>query len=191
MKQIKINLKQYFKDYDWKVMVKLVTFIGLLFLILTDQLVKFWITKNLDKDVESNFLPGFINIQYVINYGSAFGLNQNKTVLLISCAFLVASVLLVWWIFSKSTTNIVGITFIMAGTIANLIDRFKYSGGVIDFLKWDLFEPKTIFNIADIFITVGIIIIVVFLVVETIKAIINDKKEKKVQQKYGKQNKKV
>lgn len=193
MKQTKNSnrLKQYLKEYDWKIKAKIVTFVILFVLILTDQLVKLWVTKNLTPDVEKSFLPGFINIQYVINYGSAFGLNQGKTVLLVVFAFIIAFALLGWWVFSKSTTNVVGITFILSGTIGNLIDRFRYNGGVVDFLKWDLFNPKTIFNIADIFVTIGIIIIVVALIVEAIKAIISDRQEKKVQQKHGKQSKNI
>lgn len=185
------NLKQYFKDYDWKVRAKIITFVILFVLILSDQLVKLWATRNLTPGIEKTFIPGFINIQYVINHGSAFGFNQGKTVLLMVFAFIIALCLLGWWVFSKSTTNIVGITFILSGTIGNLIDRFWYDGGVVDFLKWDLFNPKTIFNIADIFVTIGIIIIVVALIIETIKTIVSDKQEKKVQQEHGKQNKNI
>lgn len=184
IKEFKVRVKKYFHDYDWKVMVKLITFIGLLFLILLDQLVKYFIRKDYIQDVEYSFLPGFINLKYVINYGSAFGLNQNKTALLITFAFLIAFCLLAWWIFSRSTTNIIGVTFIMAGTIGNLIDRLLFNGGVIDFLKWDMFEPRTIFNIADMFVTIGIIIIVIHLIVDGIIALTNDRKEKKENSKH-------
>jgi len=40
-------------------------------------------------------MPGFITIKYVINGGSAFGLNQGKTSLLITIAFIVAFILLI------------------------------------------------------------------------------------------------
>ncbi|MBE4703781.1 signal peptidase II [Spiroplasma platyhelix] len=192
MKDFKVRTKKYFLDYDWKLFVKLITFIGLLFLLELDQLTKFWARTNLTQDVERSFIPGFINLKYVINYGSAFGLNQNKTAVLVTIAFLIAFVLLIWWIFSRSTTNIIAVTFILAGTIGNLSDRFVFDGGVIDFLKWDMFEPKTIFNVADIMVTIGIIIIVVRLIVDGVMFLIEEKKEKKVQHKtHEKQRKAV
>lgn len=187
MKDFQLKAKKYFLNYDWKLFVKIISFISLLFLLELDQLMKYWARTNLDQDIERKFLPGFINLKYVINYGSAFGLNQHKTALLVTVAFLIATVLLVWWIFSRSITNIVAVTFILAGTIGNLIDRFVFDGGVIDFLVWDMFEPKTIFNVADIMVTIGIIIIVIRLIVDGVTMIIEDRKEKKVHHKaHGK-----
>lgn len=46
-----------------------------------------------------------------------------------------------------------------------------------------MFNPKTIFNVADIMVTIGIIIIVVHLIVEGITMLVEEKKEKKVQYK--------
>lgn len=192
VKDFKIKAKKYFLNYDWKLFVKIIAFIGLLFLLELDQLTKFWARNNLVQDVEKPWAPGFINLKYVINYGSAFGLNQNKTAVLVTIAFIIAFVLLVWWIFSRSTTNIIAATFILAGTIGNLIDRFAFNGGVIDFLMWDMFNPKTIFNVADIMVTIGIIIIVIRLIVEGITLIVDDKKEKKAHNKnHAKQRKTV
>lgn len=192
-KDFKSRVKNYLLNYDWKIFAKLIAFIGLLFLLELDQLTKFWARTNLTQDIEKSFLPGFINLKFVINYGSAFGLNQNKTAILVTVAFIIAFVLLFWWIVSRSITNITATTFILAGTIGNLIDRFVFNGGVIDFLKWDMFEPKTIFNIADIMVTIGIIIIVVHLIVEGITMLIEEKKEKKVQHNktHAKQRKAV
>lgn len=192
-KDFKSRVKNDLLNYDWKIFAKLIAFIGLLFLLEIDQLTKFWARTNLTQDIEKSFLPGFINLKFVINFGSAFGLNQNKTAVLVTVAFVIAFILLFWWVVSRSITNIVATTFILAGTIGNLIDRFVFNGGVIDFLKWDMFEPKTIFNVADIMVTIGIIIIVVHLIVEGITMLIDDKKEKKVQHKktHAKQKKAV
>lgn len=190
--EFKLKLKKYFHDYDWKFIVKIITFLVLLFLILLDQVIKYVVRQRLTQDIEYIFLPGFINFQYVINYGSAFGLNKNKTALLITFALLIAFVLFIWWIFSRTNAHIFAVTFILAGTIGNLIDRFVFNGGVIDFLKWDMFNPKTIFNTADIFVTIGIIIIIINLIVEGIISIIENKKEKKVQNNSdGKEIKKI
>lgn len=185
--QLKIRLKRYFYQYDWQVMTKFIAFLLILFLIMFDQVVKFYVVKNLPKDVERNFLPGFINLKYVINYGSAFGLNQHQTASLVTIAFLIAFVLLAWWVFSRSTTNIIAVSFIFAGTIGNLVDRFGNDGGVIDFLKWDMFNPKTIFNLADVMVTIGIIILVIHWIVEAVIVLVENQKYKKGHKKpHGK-----
>lgn len=189
--KLKIRMKKYFQDYQWQVMTKYIAFILILFLIMFDQVVKFYVIKNLDKDHEYPFLPGFINLKYVINYGSAFGFNQNKTSLLITMAIIIASFLLIWIVFSRSTTLIIAISFIFAGTVGNLIDRFHYDGGVIDFLMWDMFHPKSIFNLADIMVTIGIIILILYWVIEGIKAVVGEKNEKKVHKHYDKQRKAI
>lgn len=180
MNQFKIKVKGHFTNYNWKITAKIITMVVLICLIVFDQVIKLVVKQHLSLDeAHRNWLmPGFITIKYVINGGSAFGLNQGKTKLLIAIAFIVAFILLVWWIFSRTTSHMVGIIFILAGTIGNLIDRFLNHGGVIDFLSWDLFKPYTIFNLADMMITIGICIIVIAIVVGLIKNYFENRKEK-------------
>lgn len=180
MKPFKVRMKRTFHNYEWKAMVKIASFITILFFILFDQVIKNLIITKFEKDKEYPFLPGFINIKYVINKGSAFGFNQNQTVALIVIAFIISFILLIWWVFSRTNSNIVVVTFIFSGTIGNLIDRFNHDGGVVDFLMWDLFNPKTIFNIADIMIIIGIIIFIVRIIVDFVKTFIHERKERAV-----------
>lgn len=186
MNEFKLKVKKYFTNYNWKVKTKIITMSVLVLLIILDQVIKLVVKQHLALNHEISIMPGFINIQYVINHGSAFGLNQGKTILLILFAFLVAFILLIWWTFSRRTTHMVALIFVIAGTVGNLLDRFLNQGGVIDFLKWDMFEPKTIFNLADIMVTIGIIIIVIALIVSAIKNFVYNRKEK--QKKVIKEN---
>lgn len=163
-KKFKQKAKYFIKNYEWKIPTKIIILLIMVLLVAADQIIKFTVIKHLKMNVEYNFLPGFINLKYVINHGSAFGLNQNKTGMLITIAFLIIFALMLWLIFSKSTANLLGISFIMAGTIGNLLDRFLHNGGVIDFLAWELFNPKTVFNSADLMISIGIAIIIIYII---------------------------
>jgi signal peptidase II len=50
----------------------------------------------------------------------------------------------------------IGVIFILGGALSNLIDRYRY-GCVIDFIDIKIWP---IFNLADIFITIGAIIVI-------------------------------
>lgn len=186
MNKFRLKVKNHFTNYNWKVKAKIITMFVLMLLIVLDQVIKLVVKQNLTDNPFHSFMPGFINIQYVINYGSAFGLNQGKTILLILFAFLVAIILLIWWTFSRITSHMIGIVFILAGTIGNLLDRFLNNGGVIDFLKWELFKPYTIFNLADVMVTIGIGIIIIAIIVNLIKNFVDNRKEKQLAQKNQK-----
>ena len=65
-------------------------------------------------------------------------------------------------------TVIIALSMIIGGGCGNLIDRI-YRGYVIDYIDISYFFRYPIFNFADIFIVIGIIIIIGFLVIKNIK----------------------
>jgi signal peptidase II len=104
-------------------------------------------------------LPGFLNLVYVKNYGSAFGLLANQTFLLITItiASLLIISLLLRYLSPATTLSIVSIGLILGGAIGNLIDRLRF-GWVTDFIDihlQNLFHWPA-FNLADASITIGI-----------------------------------
>ncbi len=68
--------------------------------------------------------------------------------------------------------NFFTFTLILAGAVGNVIDRFVF-GKVTDFIKVDLgfwpFNPFAIFNVADSCITVGVILYLIFTIIEDIR----------------------
>gem|GEM_PF-820576 len=60
---------------------------------------------------------------------------------------------------------------------------------MIDFLNWELFKPYTIFNLADMMVTIGICIIVIAIIVSLIKNFVYNHKEKQATRKTKKVNK--
>jgi signal peptidase II len=130
-----------------------------------DQISKLWVRSNMTL-YESIPVFGCLSLTNVRNTGSAFGLFVNQTFLLALIGVVgVIAILLFYRYFSKS--NLMGIFalgLVFGGAIGNLIDRFRF-GYVTDFIDvrlWhDYHWPS--FNVADSAITVGSMVLVVFI----------------------------
>ena len=132
-------------------------------LIALDQVTKFLVSANLKLNETSPVFKGIFNITLVHNTGIAFGLF--KGMLLI---FIFSSVVAIFFIilcagrFRHGYGRLrVGLLFILAGTIGNLIDRIRL-GYVIDFIDLRIWP---VFNIADITITIGGLLLIYYLLV--------------------------
>ena len=103
----------------------------------------------------------FFNITYVRNTGAAWSLFAGRTWLLIIVSLLIIS-FIIFYIYKNKPKNkfeMVGYSLVLGGAIGNFIDRIVY-GYVIDFLDFNIFGyDYPIFNIADTFIVIGVIIL--------------------------------
>ena len=136
--------------------------IFLLSLILTDQLSKCLILKNFSIGESLNLLP-ILDIYLILNTGIAFSLfNDGGTFgrwILVFLVFLVC-LYLVYILTTEYLTNYesIALLMILSGGIGNLIDR-TFRGYVVDFINF-YYESYSfyIFNFADTFITIGVIV---------------------------------
>ncbi|MCX7642110.1 MAG: signal peptidase II [Elusimicrobiales bacterium] len=104
-----------------------------------------------------SYLYGLINIHVVKNTGVAFGMFKGY-----NNFFIVFNSIILLFLFYikrkiKSNISFYGIHFIIGGAVGNIFDRIKH-GFVIDFIDLKFFPA--IFNLADFFITVGIIMFI-------------------------------
>jgi len=135
-----------------------------LFIILTifvlDRISKIYVI-NLFNETQFNeiYLLEFLNIYFVWNEGIAFGLlnfNEDSIYKIITLIIIIISIVI--FIFSLKTKNYKSYFFaiIFGGAIGNLYDRIKFSA-VPDFIDLHIGNYHWfIFNVADIFITLGI-----------------------------------
>lgn len=105
----------------------------------------------------------FLYITYVKNTGVAFSFLEGKVPIII-IATLGIALFLIKYIYDNKLDKYetVAYGFVLGGAIGNLIDRVFYSY-VIDFIEVYIFNYNfPIFNIADSFIVIGILLILVY-----------------------------
>lgn len=135
---------------------------GLIFVLglVLDRLSKMWISANFVRR-STPVIEGILDYTYAENKGAAFGIFSDNTLMLsifsaVMSLILVAVLVFYWKKFSKLTRF--SLSMIISGAVGNCIDRFLY-GYVVDFIEFK-FVNFAIFNIADIFITMGTILLV-------------------------------
>ncbi len=135
---------------------KLIIF-GSIFLLL-DQISKGLI--NIFMNVNDSIkIFNFLNLTYVHNTGAAFSMLSGARYLFIILAIVALNIIYIFFIKDKNLNNYEIITYalLLSGIIGNLIDRILY-GYVIDFIDITIFN-FAIFNLADSFIVISVILL--------------------------------
>ena len=128
---------------------------------LLDRAVKIAVLQHFALGEARPFIPGVMQLRYIQNTGMAFGLlgeHQWVSILLTPVVVCVLLVLLAKNFFPCPVCRL-ALGGIMAGGIANWVDRLLY-GFVVDMFEFT-FVRFAVFNVADIFITVGAIVLLV------------------------------
>jgi len=143
--------------------------------IFTDQVVK-QLAKGLEGQPAMPFIPGIVELVYQENTGAGFSMLSGQTTLLIVlsivAAVMVLAVLLSGWI--TSPLGRWSLVWVFAGAVGNLVDRIAL-GYVVDMFRLT-FVRFAIFNVADMFITVGGILFCCQFLADDITALIKKKK---------------
>ena len=140
-----------------------------------DQATKVYAVKNLKGQPPKSYLSDTLRIQYVENPGAFLGMGGQLDpqvkywVLTIPTALILAWVLV--FVFTSRTIDrwtLVALAMIAAGGIGNSIDRFRLGGLVIDFLNVGfgekVWQRTGIFNVADMAITVGFVMLLPYVI---------------------------
>jgi len=109
-------------------------------IVLADQLTKLYFKYN-------SLDLGILKLNFVKNYGAAFSILQGQRALLIAIS--IAALILIAYYFKElkeENISFYALTFLLAGTIGNLMDRI-FLGYVVDFIDFGFFP---VFNMADI-----------------------------------------
>jgi len=140
---------------------KFFVFLIILFVFFLDLITKNYAISNLIIN-HSVSINNFLNLTLAFNYGAAFsflsdagGWQRWFFILLTSVIVLILSYMIV----KDKSNEYISLSFILAGALGNLYDRF-FLGYVIDFIELhygNFYWP--IFNIADISISIGVILL--------------------------------
>ena len=135
-----------------------------LLVVIADQGLKNYIVTNFKIGDEHTVIPGILSFTYLQNDGAAWNIFSGQMILfyLISIA---AIAVVFYYLFNPKYKNWLfdtGLALVLGGIVGNFIDRLhlKY---VIDMLQLD-FVQFNIFNIADSAITVGIVLVFIYLI---------------------------
>tara|TARA_B100000401_G_C52701998_1_gene669590 strand:- start:445 stop:909 length:465 start_codon:yes stop_codon:yes gene_type:complete len=140
-----------------KIHLKLNFFFLSSFIILIDQLTKYLILKNYKELVNKDFI--LFKLDLVKNYGAAFNIFNGNRIFL-SFISIIFTIILIYLILKKSSSNynyLYSYSLILGGTVGNGIDRI-INGFVIDFINLNIINFP-VFNIADISINIGFIVL--------------------------------
>lgn len=137
-------------------------------IVLLDQLTKVIVQQTLPLYQPKPVLGDFFRLTYIYNPGAAFGLHVGPLsryiflVLTVVCV----SALVVWFRTTPAsdTLRLWAISLVSAGAVGNFIDRVRSSRGVIDFFDFGVGDMRwPVFNIADIGVTVGAVLLAISL----------------------------
>ena len=149
-------------------------------IVLCDQFFKRWIIITHYVGEETVLIPGVLSLFRLHNPGAAFGFLTNQPWWLLAAIQLLAAILLVMIIlrYTEGFWGSLGLAAVLGGTIGNLIDRVftfneAYPHHVTDMFRF-MFIDFAIFNVADIFITLGFTTFLIHFIIITFKT---DKKK--------------
>ena len=133
-------------------------------LVVLDQVVKFLVRTTMVLGDSMVLIPDVLGITYVQNTGAAFSSFPNATMVLAGISLLV-SLLLILAILLRWVRHPFGrftLMLLLAGAVGNLIDR-AVMGYVTD-MDQVLFVKFAVFNLADVFVVTGAILLVLYVI---------------------------
>ncbi|WP_440911625.1 signal peptidase II [Candidatus Pelagibacter sp.] len=135
------------------------------FIFISDRLSKIYIINESSKNLDNFILKStYLNIRLIWNEGIAFGLLSFDDKLFyhsLSILILIIIFIIIYMIIKSNGSKKFSLILILGGALGNFYDRIAY-GAVPDFIDFHLNGFHWfIFNIADIFISIGVFALIV------------------------------
>lgn len=150
-------------------MFQIISILAVALLVFLDRISKIAAVAAFGAGDTKEFLFGLFQFRYTENTGAAFSsFADNKSILIVFTALVIILCLFVLLAKKvKAKIPVVCLVLIVSGGIGNLIDRIA-KGYVVDFIE-PLFMNFAVFNVADIFITCGAILLICYEVATLIR----------------------
>lgn len=131
--------------------------------VILDQVSKYIVVQNIELRGSVPFIKGFMSFYHTQNTGAAFSMFSDSR-----WVFMVFSVIsmgiIVYLLYKEYRRHVllnISLAMILGGGVGNMIDRVRL-GYVVDFFRTE-FVDFAIFNVADCFITVGAVLLGVYI----------------------------
>lgn len=133
--------------------------------LLLDLMSKRAVAASFDLGAVHEIFP-FLSLQFVYNRGVAFGMLSGRTILIVAVAAVAVLVIVAYAVYERRPLPAgLGGGLLLGGSLGNFVERIV-SGQVTDFIKFP-YWPN--FNLADVFIFVGVAIVAVYLVADIVR----------------------
>lgn len=134
--------------------------------VILDQIIKLSVKYSFEYGVSHNIIGDWVRLTYIENPGMAFGIQVGGQPFFTTFAVIATVVIFIYIL--KARDEKMSLRFALAmiwgGAIGNLIDRFLY-GKVVDFIDVGFGTTRwPIFNVADGAVTIGMMVLIVFVV---------------------------
>lgn len=138
--------------------------------VLLDQWFKQWTVLHISAGENVKCIPGLIHLTYVENDGAALSMFSGMRWILfaLSVVFVIGGI---WILVAKKIEHPLGswaLAAVISGAAGNAVDRLL-NGYVVDMLEFEIVLDFFVFNIADVFITLGGLAFCVYLLMYELK----------------------
>ena len=134
-------------------------------LVLLDQGTKLWALGSLKPIHNMTVVDGFLDLTFVENRGVAFGMFSGQRWFILLLTGIVTVGLIYFYKTLPRTKEYrpvrLSLILVLAGALGNIIDRM-FRGYVVDFFEFTFFEWP-VFNVADIYVVAGVILLAVMI----------------------------
>lgn len=157
-----------------------VTLVIIAALLALDLITKYVFDAKLADGSRWVVIPYLFNFKIVHNFGAAWGMLAGKQVFLIVLSIIFLIFFIVFYIKEKRRPwlFVVAFSLIVAGCLGNLYDRIIL-GFVRDFIEFAFWTSFPTFNFADVALCVGVVLFLIYSIIEFAKSRKKDKKDGK------------
>ena len=140
--------------------------LGILGCVVLDQLTKYFAQLYLQPVGTMPFIPGIMELRFVLNDGAAFSSFAGARLFLILFTGIAIAALAVYLFWKKPPKRLerTALVLLIGGGLGNLIDRVR-TGVVVDFFA-TTFVDFAVFNVADCFVCVGPAMLILYVFLE-------------------------
>lgn len=127
---------------------------------IVDYVTKYFIQQHFVPGESLPIIPNVFHITYILNYGAAFGILRDQRIFFLT---VVVILIVALWVFRKQIKNggmlpQLGASLLVSGALGNALDRLV-RGAVVDFFDFRIWP---IFNVADIGICIGVVLLAIY-----------------------------